>query len=69
MKGCHPTKLIERDGEFYCGPYRVHPDGDYVSIDMVEHDAMTPKQRAAQHWVSEATYANATQLKLKRAGL
>lgn len=69
MKGCHSSKIVARDGEFYCGPYRVYPEGDYVSFDMVAFDSMTPKQRANWHLRSDGDYDRQTERKLKEAGL
>lgn len=69
MKGCHYSKIVVRDGEFYCGPYRVYPEGDYASLDMVTFDAKTPGQRRDWHRQHDAQDMLDTRLKLKRAGL
>lgn len=69
MRGCHRSKIVVRDGEYYCGPYRVWPDGQYVAPLMVQHDSLTQEQRKNGHLESDASARIETQKALKRAGL
>ncbi len=69
MRGCHPSKIVVRDGEYYCGPYRVFNNGYYVAQRMVNYDSLTPEQRKRWHLEDDANARIHNEFKMKKAGL